>query len=115
MEFDVTYAKNKFNTKGKPPIMDTPAVRIRIRKDLDTRFSRRESKSFGDKLAGMNVMWDSDIVSIDGAHYHAWFPKYEGQALNDLINDFRYYASHHGDPVSFSYSWIPEGEPCTSK
>ena len=78
-------------------------------RDYDDQYLRRLSKP-DDNLAGMHVAWDADIVSCDGAHYHFWFNKCEGKELSELKKQAKIHASHQGDPVSFSYSWIPWSE-----
>jgi hypothetical protein len=88
---------------------------------FDTYFDNRESKHYDDKMVDMkNVPWTSELASADGAHYHAWFPKCKSTQLAKLKSKFKKETSWHGDPVSFSYSWIPEGadldnELCTMK
>lgn len=78
---------------------------------LDDRFERRESKSFGDRLGNLvSVAWDADVVSIDGAHYHFWIPnklQQDKAQRKSFLLDCKSAATHQGDPVSFSYSYLP--------
>lgn len=69
-------------------------------------YDRRYDDTLG---KGFKVAWTINIVSINGAHYHFWFPKCKGKELAEWKSESRYHASYQGDPVSFSYDWIPEG------
>lgn len=81
---------------------------------LDYKFSKRCSLDFKDKLGGgFNVAWTADVVSINGAHYHFWIPK-NTTDLKKFKDDCAYHASYQGDPVSFSWSYVPENVACPS-
>lgn len=80
--------------------------------EMDYRYNRRLSLHFGDKLEhSFNVCWDADIISAAGAHYHFWAPPtLKGKELDQWKKDAKYYATRHGDPVAYSWSYIPKGE-----
>lgn len=65
-------------------------------------FSRRE----GDHISYMDIPWTRDIVSEDGAHYHCWIHRYANRI--HYFNEFKKAARNHGDPISFSWNYIPE-------
>ena len=78
---------------------------------MDHRFERRESKDISDRLGSLvHVAWDADVVSIDGAHYHFWIKnhfKTNDKARKEFLKDCASAATHQGDPVSFSFSYLP--------
>ena len=73
--------------------------------------NERASLDFNDTLGSFSFpcLWTSTIYSREGAWYHAFFPKNSTkEQLKTLKNDFKYYASHQGDPVKFTYSFIED-------
>ncbi len=62
---------------------------------------------------GFYVHWDSEIISIDGAHYHFWIPKELGEKGRmtekvEFLVKCEQAARNLGDPVLFSYAYAPE-------
>ena len=70
-------------------------------------YSRRDS--LYEKILGNGRFeYITDIVSIEGAHYHVWVPRdlteFEQRKFKD---DFESAARNLGDPVSFTWDFIP--------
>lgn len=88
-----------------------------MRRETHFDFSRRESLKgyyiYGpDQIEGLDVPWTSEIVSCDGAQYHCWVdPDLTPEQQEDLKKHFRAAASWKGDPVSFSWDFIPKEGP----
>ena len=84
---------------------------MKFNRNLDDKFNKRLSLP-EDKLGlGLNVAWNADVVSIDGAHYHFWIPlhlKDLAEQRKQFLDVCKYHASWQGDPVSYSYSYLPE-------
>lgn len=88
-----------------------------MRRDDSYDFSRRISRHPGydsrntepDMIEGLMIPWTEDVGTIDGAHYHCWIPrdlpKFDQRAL---LNKFVKAAHQKGDPVSFSYDYLPK-------
>jgi len=72
-------------------------------------YDRRMSAHPLDKLCGLD--WTYSLVSEDGAHYHCWIPTgLSKDTQKELLEKFQKAARHKGDPVCFSYDYLPEGE-----
>jgi len=83
-------------------------------------YSRRISRGDGyygkghlygvDCIEGLNIPWDYEIASIDGAHYHCWIKKGLNKIYQtELLNKFSDAANYVGDVVYLSWDYIPEG------
>ena len=74
---------------------------------------KRRCSELDDRLGnGFSVAWTADVVSIDGANYHFWVPielKKDKIKRMEFLSECHYQASIHGDRVSSSWSYIPEG------
>ena len=79
-----------------------------MKRNQNYDFYRRISLHYSDQIGGMNIPWNSDIVSSDGAHYHVWIPKMNAWQETDMLERFKSAARRHGDPVSFSWDYIPK-------
>lgn len=83
--------------------------------DYERRISRFDNDYLywgldGDKSAAMKIPWCYELVSADGAQYHCWIPKgLSVEAEKDLRERFKIAARRKGDPVAFSWDYIPDG------
>lgn len=82
--------------------------------DYERRTSADERGYYGnpgaDHIEGLHIAYNESIASIDGAHYHCWIPKWlPKQEQKDLLEKFKRAAKRKGDPVSFSWDYLPEG------
>jgi len=67
-------------------------------------YERRE----GNKISGLDIPWAREIVSADGANYHCWIPTgITVEEEHTLYQLFKSAARNYGDPVSFSWDYIP--------
>lgn len=63
-----------------------------------------------DEIEGLKLPWTEELVSSEGAHYHCWIPMGLTVAQEkDLKAKFKSAARWKGDPVSFSWDYIPNG------
>ena len=70
-------------------------------------FEKRAS-SYDRQLGQGRFEYESEIVSCDGANYHVWIPRgYSKKEELDYKNDFESAARYHGDPVSFTWDYLP--------
>lgn len=61
-----------------------------------------------DNIEGLSIAYDESIASIDGAHYHCWIPRGLSRTEEkELLKKFQRAARAKGDPVSFSWDYIP--------
>jgi hypothetical protein len=66
-----------------------------------------------DKISGMDIPWDSTLVSDDGAHYHCWIPYgLSDEDQKNLLERFKRAVRNHGDAVYFSYDYLPDPVDC---
>lgn len=64
-----------------------------------------------DEIEGLKIAWDECVYSIDGAWYHCWIPKGMTRSEeNELLGKFKAAARRKGDPVKFSWDYLPEGK-----
>ena len=76
----------------------------RMNRNTHFNYERRS----GDYLDGVFVAWTMELAGPDGGHYHFWFPKASPSKLSDLKRKAKQAARRMGDPVSFSYDFLPE-------
>lgn len=58
---------------------------------------------------GMHIPWDARLVRSSGAHYHCWVPKnFTEKQIEHTFEQFKLAAKRKGNPVSFSWDFIPE-------
>lgn len=85
-----------------------------MRRITDFDFHKRESLSpyykYGqDEIEGLKIPWTSELHSIDGAHYHVWInPRWSAKYQKHIKDEFKKAAYWKGDPVSFSWDFIPD-------
>ena len=81
--------------------------------DFNRRLSRFDNDwlNWGYKVngeVGMQVAWDEELVSADGAHYHCWIPtNLDPDQVVEFYTKFKIAAKRKGDPVSFSWDFMP--------
>jgi hypothetical protein len=81
-----------------------------IRRNTTFDWSRRSDSTH---IGGMEIPWYSEIISEDGAHYHCWILRNHVDFEDAMQEKFMRAARRHGDPVSFSWDYIPR-EVCDS-
>lgn len=78
--------------------------------DYETRLSRKDDiLDWG--YGCMDFAWTSELAGPEGAHYHVWLRR--GLSKDDEqkhLREFKRAATRMGDPVSFSWDYIPKGE-----
>jgi len=77
-------------------------------------FERRDSL-YEKMLGNGRFEYTSELISSEGAHYHVWIPNNLAQLEEKKYReDFKRAVRNHGDPVSFSWDFLPsdskEGE-----
>lgn len=75
-------------------------------------FSRRDSRWEDDHIdwgyGKRKCFYTTELVSSEGAHYHAWFsPDLTKEQLEQAYRQFKTDARAKGDPVSFSWDYLP--------
>jgi hypothetical protein len=72
-------------------------------------FNRRLGRFDNDMIAGMRIPWCEEIVSVNGANYHCWISKLlTKKEQKETFDKFKRAARTKGDPVSFSWDYLPE-------
>jgi len=82
---------------------------VQFTKRYNDQFERRTSLNSKDSLGELEVAWTADVVSRYGANYHYFVPKnLFGKPLKEFLEKCHFQASHQGDRVSSTWSYIPE-------
>jgi len=77
--------------------------------DYNTRLSLTYFKGQPDWLQGVDIAWTSHISNSEGAHYHCWIDRrLSKEEAVELLKTFKRCARELGDPISFSYDYIPD-------
>jgi hypothetical protein len=90
-----------------------------MRRETNFDFENRLGRSYWNKIkdgeverlyGDMNVYWTAELVSSQGAHYHFWISpalEFNKEARDLFLRKCEIAASMVGDPVCFSYDYIP--------